>query len=102
MGMILVTVNYRLNSFGFLQLDEIEDGEISNSNFGFLDQQMALKWIHRNIKNFNGDPNLITIHGQSAGGSSMGLHLTNKNTSSLINNVIMQSNPFGIPMKNIF
>ena len=50
MGMILVTVNYRLNSFGFLQLDEIEDGEISNSNFGFLDQQMALKWIHRNIK----------------------------------------------------
>ena len=50
MGMILVTVNYRLNSFGFLQLDEIEDGEVSNSNFGFLDQQMALKWIHRNIK----------------------------------------------------
>ena len=50
MGMILVTVNYRLNSFGFFQLDEIEDGEISNSNFGFLDQQMALKWIHRNIK----------------------------------------------------
>ena len=52
--------------------------------------------------NFNGDPNLITIHGQSAGGSSMGLHLTNKNSSSIINNVIMQSNPFGIPMKNIF
>ena len=50
MGMILVTVNYRLNSFGFLQLDQIEDGEVSNSNFGFLDQQMALKWIHRNIK----------------------------------------------------
>ena len=50
MGMILVTVNYRLNSFGFLQIDEIEDGELSNSNFGFLDQQMALKWIHRNIK----------------------------------------------------
>ena len=52
--------------------------------------------------NFNGDHNLITIHGQSAGGSSMGLHLTNKNSSSLIHNVIMQSNPFGIPMKNIF
>ena len=50
MGIILVTVNYRLNSFGFLQIDEIEDGELSNSNFGFLDQQMALKWIHRNIK----------------------------------------------------
>ena len=51
------------------------------------------------LMNFNGDPNLITIHGQSAGGSSMGLHLTNKNSSALIQNVIMQSNPFGIPMK---
>ena len=50
MGIILVTVNYRLNSFGFLQIDHIENGEISNANFGFLDQQMALRWIHKNIK----------------------------------------------------
>ena len=42
---------------------------------------------------------MITIHGQSAGGSSMGLHLSNYNSSSLITNIIMQSNPFGIPMK---
>lgn len=60
---ILVTINYRLGPLGFLNLDECG----YTGNMGFKDQQLALKSIKRNIINFGGDPNLITVFGQSAG-----------------------------------
>lgn len=74
MDIIVVTVNYRLTAFGFLQLPFVEDGEETNSNWGFLDQKKALKWVYSNIENFNGDKTRITIAGQSAGGVSTTLH----------------------------
>lgn len=60
---ILVTVNYRLGAFGFLSLDSRE----YSGNMGLKDQLLALKWVHKNIGNFNGDNQRITIFGNSAG-----------------------------------
>lgn len=60
---ILVTTNYRLGPLGFLDLGE----EGATGNNGFKDQQMALKWTKKNCRAFGGNPNLITIFGQSAG-----------------------------------
>ncbi|KAI0165860.1 Carboxylesterase family-domain-containing protein [Xylariaceae sp. FL1272] len=62
-----VTINYRVGSFGFLALD---DG-ITNGNYGMADQITALDWVRKNIRDFGGDPNHITIFGQSAGAASV-------------------------------
>jgi len=66
--MIIVTLNYRLGAFGWLYNNGvIEDGETNSGNWGFLDQQKAIKWVHNNIGNFNGDPDRIVVYGESAG-----------------------------------
>lgn len=60
---VLVTCNYRLGPWGFSNFDL----KGYTGNMGFKDQQLALEWVKRNINNFGGNPNLITIFGQSAG-----------------------------------
>jgi para-nitrobenzyl esterase len=73
-GAILVTINYRMGALGFFAhpaLDnETRDGKIVH-NFGLLDQIAALEWVQRNIGKFGGDPNNVTIYGQSAGARSV-------------------------------
>ncbi|KAE8748921.1 Carboxyl/Cholinesterase 24 [Frankliniella occidentalis] len=64
--MVVVTINYRLNAFGFLNLDN----DVVPGNVGIKDQIAALQWVHRNIDAFGGNPDLITIGGQSAGAVS--------------------------------
>lgn len=68
-GVILVTINYRLNVFGWMVDKELsaESEHGVSGNYGLLDQIYALKWVRRNITNFGGDPDRITIAGQSAG-----------------------------------
>ena len=70
---IFVSIAYRLGIFGWLSHPELreQEGEDSSSNFGLLDQIMALKWIKENIQFFGGDPNNITIFGESAGGHNV-------------------------------
>ncbi len=70
---VVVTINYRLGFFGFLALPELakEDPHQSTGNYGVLDQIAALKWVRENISNFGGNPNQITIFGESAGGVSV-------------------------------
>jgi para-nitrobenzyl esterase len=66
---ILVTINYRLGIFGFLAHPELsaENPDGTSGNYGTYDQVAALKWVHDNIAQFGGDPNNITVLGQSAG-----------------------------------
>jgi para-nitrobenzyl esterase len=72
-GMIVVSMNYRLNIFGFFAHPELskESPHGSSGNYGLLDQQFALQWVKNNIAAFGGDPNRITIAGGSAGSISV-------------------------------
>ncbi|WP_282124428.1 carboxylesterase/lipase family protein [Algibacter mikhailovii] len=72
-GMVVVTVNYRLNIFGFFAHQELsaETAHNGSGNYGYMDQQFALQWIKKNIEVFGGDPNRITVAGESAGAWSV-------------------------------
>ena len=70
---VVVTINYRVGPLGFLNLSKVTNGRIpATGNEGILDQIQALKWIRDNITAFGGDPNNVTIFGESAGGMSIG------------------------------
>lgn len=72
-GMVVVTVNYRLNIFGFFAHPELsaETSYKGSGNYGYMDQQFALQWVKNNIEEFGGDPNRITVAGESAGAWSV-------------------------------
>ena len=72
-GVITVGINYRLGVFGYLALDELETESPNGTtgNYGLLDQIAAVKWVHENISSFGGDPENITIAGESAGATSV-------------------------------
>ncbi|XP_049853108.1 esterase FE4-like isoform X1 [Schistocerca gregaria] len=84
---IVVTLNYRLGALGFLSL---EDATIPGNN-GLKDQVAALRWIQQNIINFGGDPNNVTIFGESAGGASVQYHLISPMSKGLFHKAIAQS-----------
>lgn len=71
-GTIAVAINYRLNVFGYLATAALSSTSGGTSgNYGFLDQQLALRWIQNNIRAFGGDPTRVTLAGQSSGGTSI-------------------------------
>ena len=76
-GIVTVTVNYRLNVFGFLAHPELTEEATygASGNYGLLDQNAALKWVYENIEEFGGDPEKITIAGESAGSISVSAHM---------------------------
>ncbi|MDC3028261.1 carboxylesterase family protein [Pseudomonadota bacterium] len=75
-GVVVVSINYRLGPLGFLKLDDVTDGEInSTGNEGLIDQRNAIKWVKNNISAFGGDPNNITLFGESAGSWSCNLQI---------------------------
>ena len=92
-GVILVTINYRLNIFGWMTHPELsaESEHGSSGNYGLLDQIFALQWTKRNIEAFGGDPDRITIAGQSAGAMSVQALLMTPMTRGLVDKAIMQS-----------
>lgn len=106
-GVIVVTLNYRLGSLGFLAAtvpptanDANGAPTILSGNFGLQDQQNALKWVQSNIAAFGGDPAQVTIFGESAGAMSVGLHLfampgSNGPGGNLFQAAMMESNPLG-------
>jgi len=90
---IMVNINYRLNMYGFMDFSSVPGGE----NFktapcnGLLDQAMALRWVHENIAAFGGDPDNVTIFGQSAGGGSVSFLPVMKEANQYFQKVIAQS-----------
>jgi para-nitrobenzyl esterase len=89
---VVVTVNYRLGAFGFLHLDEIFGADFAGSgNAGILDQVAALEWVRDNIEAFGGNPDDITIFGESAGGMSVSTLLGLPAAEGLYHRAIVQS-----------
>jgi para-nitrobenzyl esterase len=97
---VAVTINHRLNSFGFLHLAEIGGEKFAQaSNVGMLDAIAALQWVHDNIANFGGDPNNVTIYGQSGGAGKVSTLLAMPGAKGLFHRAIIQSgsNLKGVP-----
>ena len=90
---IVVTIAYRLAAYGFMHLSHLPDGKdyLDAQNLGTMDQLMALKWVHENIAAFGGDPDNVTIFGESAGGSSCALLPLVKDAQKYFKRVIAQS-----------
>ena len=90
---ILVSIEYRLGVFGFLHLSHLPDGKDypDTQNLGLMDQMMGLKWVHENIAVFGGDPDNVTIFGQSAGGCSVSLLPLIQDSHQYFQKVIIQS-----------
>ncbi len=89
---VLVSINYRLGPFGFLHLDGPTGGAIpATGNEGLLDQVAALQWVHDNIDAFGGDPNNVTIFGESAGSMSVMALLSMPAAKGLFHKAIAQS-----------
>lgn len=91
---IIVTINYRVNAFGFFTSRELiaeaeADGQVPIRNQGLHDQKLALQWIHSYIKHFHGDSARLTVSGESAGAAAIWYHLQGK--TPLFNQAIIQS-----------
>ena len=90
---VLVSINYRLGVFGFLTHPELaaESPHGVSGNYGILDQIEAMKWIKKNIAQFGGDPDNVTIFGQSAGAGSVKTLVASPLTKGLFNKAIIMS-----------
>ena len=84
---IVVTINYRLNVFGFFSTGD----SVSEGNAGLHDQVMALKWVKNNIDKFGGDPTQVTIFGESAGAWSVNMHMVSPLSRGLFHRAISES-----------
>jgi para-nitrobenzyl esterase len=97
---IVVSLNYRLGVFGFMPHPSF--GKAHNGGYGLEDQRFALRWVKRNIAAFGGDPNNITVAGESAGAASVCMHLIAPNeTRGLFSKAIMQSAGCGTPLQTV-
>jgi para-nitrobenzyl esterase len=92
-GVVAVTVNYRLGVFGFFAHPELtrESPHHASGNYGLLDQHAALRWVRRNIAAFGGDPDKVTIAGESAGSISVSAQMASPLSKDLIAGAIGES-----------
>jgi para-nitrobenzyl esterase len=92
-GIVAVTVNYRLGVFGFLAHPELtrESAHHASGNYGYMDQTEALRWIHNNIAAFGGNPDNVTIAGESAGSSSVSAQIISPLPRNLFSAAIGES-----------
>ena len=91
-GVVVVSLNYRLGPLGFFAHPELETND---PNFGFQDQISALRWVARNIKRFGGDPERVTIFGNSAGALSVDILTTHPEAGGLFRRAVAQSSYIG-------
>jgi para-nitrobenzyl esterase len=90
-NVIVVTINYRLGALGLFAHPALDAEQHLLANYALMDQQLALKWLRRNIPEFGGDPGRITIFGESAGGISIYGHLVSPLASGLFQRAIIES-----------
>jgi para-nitrobenzyl esterase len=89
---VVVTLNYRLGALGWLALgDALPGASDSDANFGLRDQLAALGWVRENIESFGGDPDCVTVFGESAGAMSIGALLASPRSRGLFRRAILQS-----------
>jgi para-nitrobenzyl esterase len=94
-GVVLVTLNYRLGVFGFFAHPGLtaESAHRASGNYGLQDQIAALRWVRANIARFGGDPENVTLMGQSAGGQDIGLLMVSPRARGLFEKAIIESGP---------
>lgn len=92
-GTVVVSMNYRLGQLGFLAHSELtaESSDGASGNYGLMDQTAALRWVQQNIEAFGGDPDNVTIFGESAGAFSVCSHLASAKSAGLFHKAIAQS-----------
>ena len=92
-GVVVVTLNYRLGIFGFMATPELvaEDAHQSAGNYGMLDQLAALQWVQRNAAAFGGDPQNVTLFGESAGSFAVSAHMASPLSRGLFARAIGES-----------
>ena len=95
-NVIVIQMNYRLAAFGFWYLEESDENGYQ-TNWGILDQTLAMNWVQMNIEGFGGDPNRVTISGCSAGGQSILIHATSQLSWPYFQQMSSFSAPLGIP-----
>jgi para-nitrobenzyl esterase len=112
-GVVVVTINYRLGALGFLAhpalsaeaADPDDDNDVDHApasgNYGIMDQQMALKWVRRNIAAFGGDPKNVTIFGESAGGLSTFSNLVSPRAKGLFERAIVESGAYRLNLPSL-
>ena len=92
-NIIVVTINYRLGALGWLAHPAL-DGVGIAGNYGLMDQQLAFKWVRDNIQHFGGNPNRVTIGGESAGGLSTSSNLASPTATGLFHAAIIESGAY--------
>ena len=97
-GVVVVTINYRLGALGFLAHPALtgESPDHISGNYGFQDQQAALKWVRRNIKAFGGNPEKVTVFGELAGGLSTFVNLVSPTARGLFHRAIVESGAYSL------
>jgi para-nitrobenzyl esterase len=99
---VVVSLNHRLNVFGYLDLSKFGDQYAASGNVGMLDIVAALEWVRDNIENFGGNPQLVTIFGQSGGGGKVSTLMAMPAARGLFHRAIVESGSLlqGIPQEN--
>ena len=96
-GVVVVTINYRLGALGFLAHPALASRPGGPAgNYGLMDQQAALRWVKHNIRQFGGNPNDVTIAGQSAGGVSVLAQMVSRGSRGLFERAIVESGAFAL------
>jgi len=102
-GVVVVTINYRLGALGFLAHPALtgESSDHISGNYGIEDQQAALQWVRRNIKAFGGNPEKITMFGESAGGLSTFTNLVSPTANGLFHRAIVESGAYMLTLPTL-
>jgi para-nitrobenzyl esterase len=100
-GVTVVTINYRLGALGFLAHPALADARGQSGDYGLMDQQAALRWVHRNIASFGGNPHNVTVFGESAGGLSTLSQVASPQARGLFERAIVESGSYNLTQASL-